>query len=154
MSKKKPLERPYETLFVVAADMPQKAIDDFSEKIKKILSETGGVMRSVQNWGRRRLTYAIKHNREGQFVYIDFNGTGQSAANITTLFRVSDFVLRHMIVERVDKAKEELKAAVGMAEVSGGVPQSGTKMEGEPKTDLGTVPPPEAAKLKEAPSAS
>ncbi len=106
MAKASLIERPYESLFICPSETSQKALDEFNEKVKKTIVDTNGVVRSVQSWGRRRLTYPIKHHREGTYVYVDFNGSNTSAEALNTLFRVSDVVLRHLTVERVDVVKE------------------------------------------------
>lgn len=102
MAKPLPAERSYEALFISPVETSQKAIDAYVEKVKATLTQANANVRSVQVWGRRRLTYAIKHQRDGLYIYIDFNGTSASVEALKNLFRVSDLVLRHMITERVE----------------------------------------------------
>src|SRR5690242_3014641 len=100
MAKSLAVERPYETLLVCPSDSPQKSIDEFVEKFKKTLATTNGTLRGVQVWGRRRLTYPIKRQKEGLFVYIDFNGSNQTVSELSTLCRVNDIILRQLTTER------------------------------------------------------
>lgn len=102
MAKHMAAERSYEALFISPVETTQKSIDAFIEKVKATLTQVNATIRSVQVWGRRRLTYAIKHQRDGLYIYVDFNGTRESVEALKTLFRVSDVVLRHMITERVE----------------------------------------------------
>ena len=100
MSRYPLAERPYEVLFICPVETPQATIDGLVEKIKAIVAKENGTFRTAQNWGRRRLTFPIKRHRDGQYIYVDFNGSPATPSTLTTLFRVTDFVLRHMIVER------------------------------------------------------
>lgn len=93
-------ERPYEIIFITPVETPQATIDALVEKIKAAILKENGTFRSVQNWGRRRLTFPIKRQRDGQYIYIDFNGAPTIPSGLNSLFRVTDFVLRHIIVER------------------------------------------------------
>ena len=79
MAKALPADRAYETLLVLPSDIPQKNIDGYIEKIKSTIAPAKGVLRGVQIWGRRRLTYPIKHQKDGLYVYIDYTG-GPSVA--------------------------------------------------------------------------
>jgi len=91
---------PYEAMFICPADVAQKDVDGLVEKIKKTLSESGAVVNSVQFWGRRRLAYPIKRQREGLYVYVDFSGNNKCAASLGNLFRVTDKVIRHLVVRK------------------------------------------------------
>ncbi len=98
MSKAASPERPYETMLICPSETPQKTIDDFMEKIKKSIADTKGTFNTVQVWGRRRLTYPIKRNREGLYVFMEYKGTNSTEKELNNLFHVSDVVLRHLTV--------------------------------------------------------
>ncbi len=101
MAKALPVDRAYETLLVLPSDIPQKNIDGYIEKIKSTLAPAKGVLRGVQIWGRRRLTYPIKHQKDGLYVFIDYTGSPQSPELLKNLFHVTDFVLRHLTTDKV-----------------------------------------------------
>ena len=48
------------------------------------------------------MTYPIKRQKDGIYIYIDFNSNNKVPEALKTLFHVSDFVLRHMTVLRED----------------------------------------------------
>ena len=102
MAKHIAAERAYETLFVCPTDTPQKTIDTFVEKIKTTIAPTKGVLRSVQIWGRRKLTYPIKHQKDGLYIFIDYTGEPGTAESLRTLFRVTDFVIRHVTTDKLN----------------------------------------------------
>jgi small subunit ribosomal protein S6 len=101
MSKKLSVERAYECLFICPVETPQKTIDSFIEKLKATLQPTKGLLKGVQIWGRRRLTYPIKHHRDGLFIFLDYSGQTETNKALANLFHVTDFVLRHMISHKV-----------------------------------------------------
>ncbi len=142
----KPL--PYEAMFICPADIPQKDIDGIMEKLKKTLVEAGASVTSVQNWGRRRLSYPIKRHREGIYLYADFAGSNSCAAVLTNFFRVTDKVIRHLIVRKDEKAA--LAAQAAQAAISARTAGS----SGNAPADKGEAPAaaPQAPKSKEIPS--
>jgi small subunit ribosomal protein S6 len=102
MAKPLPAERAYECLFVCPSDTPQKAIDQFIEKIKNSIAPTKGILRSVQIWGRRKLTYPINHQKDGLYIFIDVTGERGTAEALRTLFHVTDFVIRHVLTDKLN----------------------------------------------------
>lgn len=102
MAKPLPAERAYETLFVCPSDTPQKTIDLFIEKIKTAIAPTKGVLRSVQVWGRRKLTYPIKHQKDGLYIFIDYTGAPGTTQALHQLFHVTDHVIRHVTTDKMN----------------------------------------------------
>ena len=102
MAKPLAAERTYESLFVCPSETPQKTIDLFIEKIKTAIAPTKGILRGVQIWGRRRLTYPIKHQKDGLYVFIDFTGEPGTPEALRKLFHVTDFVIRHLVTDKVN----------------------------------------------------
>lgn len=102
MSSTATAERAYESLFICPSDTPQRALDALIEKIKNAIAPNKGILRGVQVWGRRRLTYPIKHHRDALYVFIDFTGEAKAPESLKNLFRVTDFVLRHTIMDKVE----------------------------------------------------
>src|SRR3954470_1439231 len=102
MAKTLPAERAYECLFVCPSDTPQKNIDQFIEKIKTAIAPTKGILRSVQIWGRRKLTYPIRHQKDGLYIFIDVTGERGTAESLRQLFHVTDFVIRHVLTDKLN----------------------------------------------------
>lgn len=102
MAKHQAAERSYESLFICPADVPQKTVDSFVEKIKQALAPSKGILNSFQVWGRRRLTFPIKHHRDGLYIFIDYKAGPSANESLKNLFHVTDFVLRYMITDKVE----------------------------------------------------
>ena len=61
-----------------------------------------GTIEKTENWGRRRLAYEIGRHKEGVYVIETINGTGELMKEIERRLKVSDLVIRHLVV-RVDE---------------------------------------------------
>ena len=82
--------RKYELVCVIHPDLDETAFNGVIEKVKGWIIEAGGTADKVEIWGRRRLAYIIKKQREGQ--YILFNLTRSAIGDTVFLFSVR----RHM----------------------------------------------------------
>ena len=54
----------------------------------------------IDEWGKRRLAYEIKHEQEGVYYVMYFEATAQTLAEVTRVFGITDAVLRFMAVRR------------------------------------------------------
>jgi len=62
--------RDYELSFVVRPDIDDKSIKAAADRVQGLITQRGGSLTNVQEWGKRRLAYKIQHLAEGMyFVY-------------------------------------------------------------------------------------
>ena len=99
--------RQYELVYIVTPDASEQEIADLHTQIEQIVQRLGGIFDKTENWGRKRLAYAIGHHREGNYVVETITGSGELMKEIDRRLRVIDQVIRHLVV-RVD---EELRVA-------------------------------------------
>ena len=102
MDKAVVAKRPYEIMFICSTQVPQSDVDGLTEKIKKILADANAELQGVQPWGRRRLAYPIKQHRDGLYIYVEFKSDPSPIPKLNELLRVSDLVIRHMVVRKED----------------------------------------------------
>ena len=99
--------RTYEILFIVRPDIPEEEIDGLVEPLKGVITAAGGAVDKVDKWGKRRLAYRVRKQREGYYVLLQFS-TEKAADTVKELerrLRVSDAIIKFLTV-RID---EELK---------------------------------------------
>jgi small subunit ribosomal protein S6 len=97
----------YELIYIVSPDATEQAIAELHTQVDSIVTRLHGEMVKTENWGRRRLAYRIGKHREGTYVLEVFNGTGELTKELDRRLKVTDSVIRHLLV-RVD---EDLKVA-------------------------------------------
>ena len=99
--------RQYELIYVTPPETSEEALAELHQQVAAVVERFGGVIERTENWGRRRLAYEIGHHREGTYVVETISGSGEVMKEIDRRLRVTDQVIRHLIV-RVD---EELRVA-------------------------------------------
>ena len=99
--------RQYELVYIVSPAATDETVADLHAQVEAIVSRFGGRIDKTDNWGRRKLAYEISHCKEGTYVLELLVGTGEMVTELERRLRVSDDVLRHLVV-RVD---EELELA-------------------------------------------
>lgn len=92
----------YETLFVLNPELDEESIKTNIEKIKGIIEQNGTVT-NVDEWGKRRLAYEINDMNEGYYVLINFEANPELPKELDRVFRITDTVIRHLIVNLEEK---------------------------------------------------
>ncbi|MEN6409359.1 MAG: 30S ribosomal protein S6 [Anaerolineaceae bacterium] len=89
--------RKYEVILIAHPDLDENALNSVVEKVKGWITESTGSIEKVDVWGRRRMAYAIKKQREGQYVYILAQFAPTFNAELDRNLRFLEPVMRYMI---------------------------------------------------------
>lgn len=87
----------YETVFIVDVNLGEENIAAMVEKFKTLI-EANGTVTNVNEWGKRRLAYPINDLMEGYYVLMTFNAAAAIPAELDRIFRITDGVMRSLIV--------------------------------------------------------
>ena len=96
------MTRKYELVYVVSPDATDDQVTDLHNQVDAIVQRMGGQLEKTENWGRRRLAYEIGRHKEGTYVLETINGSGELMKEIDRRLRVTDLIIRHLVV-RVDE---------------------------------------------------
>jgi len=89
--------REYEIVFIVHPDLEENALNEVTEKVKGWVTEAGGSVIKADFWGRRRLAYAIRKQKEGQYILLKVQLAPTSVVTIERNLRFQEPVLRFAI---------------------------------------------------------
>jgi len=89
--------RNYELVCVIQPDLDETAFNGVVEKVKGWITDSGGTVDKVDVWGRRKLAYIIKKQREGQFVLLNMIMNPTATAELQRNLRYQETLLRHML---------------------------------------------------------
>jgi small subunit ribosomal protein S6 len=92
----------YEVFFVIAAALEDEKKNAVVETVKGII-EDGGEATRVDVIGLRRLAYPIQKKNEGYYVLIEFNAPAELPKELDRRLRISDDVIRHIIINKDEK---------------------------------------------------
>ena len=93
----------YELLFLVAPNTDEETRAGVMKRIDVAITAEGGVVDSVEDWGKRKLAFEIDDLTEGDYTLINFHADPQQIAELDRVLRINDAVKRHMVVCRSDR---------------------------------------------------
>jgi len=92
--------RKYEVMYIIRPDIEQEAMQATIERFQNIIAN-GGEITNHEVMGKRRLAYEIKKFRDGIYVLVKFNATPEVVKELDRVMRISDEVIRYLIVKDV-----------------------------------------------------
>ena len=89
----------YEAMLIVIPELDEEQVENTISRFRTIIERTGGEPREANHWGRRKLAYEIDNRKDGYYVVMEFTAGERTLVELKRILRVSDDVLRHMVVK-------------------------------------------------------
>ena len=87
----------YEVVYIIDPMLSEEDTAALVAKFKAVV-EANGTVSEVDEWGKRRLAYPINDLMEGYYVLMTFNAAAAIPAELDRIFRITDGVMRSLIV--------------------------------------------------------
>ena len=92
--------RPYEIVYVINPDLTDEERANKTERLQTLITESGGEIETVDDWGKRVMAYEIRHHAEGYYGFATFQLPPQAARSIEERLNLDEEILRYQIVAR------------------------------------------------------
>src|SRR6202163_4261017 len=102
IGRRSPL-RDYEVLYIVRADLDDEKVQDAVKRVNTLIERSGGTLERTNLWGKRKLAYEVKHQKEGSYVLQDFQFDPSRVPELEAGLKITEEVLRHLIVRKPEK---------------------------------------------------
>ena len=89
----------YELTYIVNAVISDDQIKDLIRRVTSYVSENGGEIIDVEEWGSRRLAFPIQKKRNGYYVNMYFRATGTVIARMERALEIDDNILRYLTLK-------------------------------------------------------
>ena len=90
----------YEVVYIIDPAQGEEAIAATVEKFKALTEQHGCTAGEVEEWGKRRLAYAIDYKTEGYYVLMSFTSDPAFPKELDRILGITEGVLRSMIVRK------------------------------------------------------
>ena len=99
----------YEGLFLIDSAQAASDWDGINALIKNILEKNGAEIVSMRKWDERKLAYDINRKSRGTYILVYFKAPGGSVRIIEREIRLSERVLRLLILNTEAMSKEDIE---------------------------------------------
>jgi small subunit ribosomal protein S6 len=98
-------------MLIIIPELDEEQVENTLSRVRTVIERTGGEITGTTEWGRRKLAYEIEHRSEGFYTIMEFTVGERTLTELKRILRVSDDVLRHMIVKLPEEYLEARAAA-------------------------------------------
>ena len=88
----------YEVMYVIDAALEDGARVELINRFSELVKKNGGEIDRVDEWGKRRLAYAINYKTEGYYVLMYIKAPSELPRELERNMQISDSVLRYLVV--------------------------------------------------------
>jgi small subunit ribosomal protein S6 len=90
--------RQYELVCIIQPDLEENAVNEVLERIKAWIAEASGAIEKIDLWGKRKLAYPIRKQKEGLYVLVNFSLEPAACATLERNLRFLEPVIRFSMV--------------------------------------------------------
>ena len=89
--------RHYEIVFIVHPDQSEQ-VPAMIERYRNTITQGGGTIHRIEDWGRRQLAYPIQKVFKAHYVLMNIEVGNETLTELEHAFKFNDAVLRHLTV--------------------------------------------------------
>ena len=91
------LEGKYESVIIISTKLSEDEIKAVVAKFTDMIS-ANGTLEKVDEWGKRRLAYAINYETEGYYVLFNFTSEPGFPAELERVYGITDGIIRSLTI--------------------------------------------------------
>ena len=89
---------PYETVYLLKPDLTEDILLKIVEQYQGVLVERGAKNILIENRGRRHLKYPIKRVKDGIYVQMNYDASGEIVGLIEKSMKINEHIIRYITV--------------------------------------------------------
>ena len=101
------MSRVYEVMFILRPDAAEEDVDKLIAGFSTTVTGGGGVVKTVEKMGRRKLAYLVRRFNDGNYVLLTIEATGPVVLELERRLRVTEQVIKFITV-RIDEEEKRL----------------------------------------------
>ncbi len=89
----------YDVIYILDPGAAPEEMTAVSAKVEQITADTKGTVLKKDDWGKRRLAYAVKKHRDGHYIFFHLQVSTEGIAEVTRNLRLMEKVIKFSIVK-------------------------------------------------------
>jgi small subunit ribosomal protein S6 len=93
----------YELVYIIDTAVEEEARKGLVEKFNNLITNNGGEIEKVEEWGKRRLAYAIDYKTEGYYVLVNFSAGSELPLELERNLKINESIIRYQTVRILER---------------------------------------------------
>ncbi|MCY9375018.1 MULTISPECIES: 30S ribosomal protein S6 [Bacillus] len=91
--------RKYEIMYIIRPNIDDESKKAVIERFNDVLTSNGAEITGTKDWGKRRLAYEINDFRDGFYQIVNVQSDAAAVQEFDRLAKISDDIIRHIVVK-------------------------------------------------------
>ena len=101
--------RVYESAVLINAALEDEQIQAIISHIKDIIVNSGGEIKDIEDWGRKRLAYMVKKSKIGYYAIFRFYAPPNIITKLERYYKLDESILRFLTIGLSKNALEQIE---------------------------------------------
>ena len=93
----------YEVVYIIDPAVEDEARKALINRFNELITGNGGSVDKVEEWGKKRLAYAIDYKTEGYYVLVNFQAEADLPKELERNLQISDSVIRYQVIKILER---------------------------------------------------
>lgn len=93
----------YELVYIIDPAVEEEARKALVARFNTLITDNGGTVDKVEEWGKRRLAYAINYKTEGYYVLVNFSSEATLPLELERNLKINDRVIRYQVIHVLER---------------------------------------------------
>ena len=89
----------YEVMYILNASLEDEKRVALIDSLHAIITDNGGKIEKIDDWGIREFAYEIEHMKKGYYVVTTFEADNETVKEFDRLMRINANVVRYMNIK-------------------------------------------------------
>jgi small subunit ribosomal protein S6 len=101
--------RVYESAILINAALDDEAIKNLIGRVNETITNNGGEILEIEDWGRKRLAYQIKKSKIGYYSIFRFNSLPDLIPKLERFYQLDETILRYLTITLSKDALDQIE---------------------------------------------
>lgn len=92
----------YEVIYIIDARVEDEPRKELIDRFSGLITQNGGTVDHIDEWGKRRLAYPIDFQTEGYYVLLHMTTAPEFPRELERNFEISEQIIRYLVVRMDD----------------------------------------------------
>ena len=89
----------YEAVYIISPNLEEEPTKAIIEKFNNLVSQYGELA-STDEWGRKKLAYEVRDQKEGYYVLLNFSANPDFPVELERNFKITEGVLTYIVIRK------------------------------------------------------
>lgn len=86
----------YEAVYIIDPEVNDERVTELSEEVKTLIEKEGGTVDHTEQWGKKKLAYAVKKKRYGYYTLVHYTGSHDALLKLEQFFKYNESVIKYI----------------------------------------------------------